>query len=494
MSEVSTKVFGTLFRKFLEKTVAESSPEDSEFVRIFSSHFQTDPAKLPVITEEFPKYDHPNLHKAFESYLTVSGRSAKPMGVTVDYEYMQIGLSQLVKPSSAGFMGGLRPTVGPVQYVNLGLADDQIITCVQSGVYLINDPKGPLVVFLRGPGNAPFQSKLHIDVMALERVNAENFLAEIRQFIRKESVYRGKILSLSPSQYEGIEINFHRLAKIDREKIILPNGLLERIERQTVYFGRQSSKLLAAGRHLKRGLLLHGPPGTGKTLTAMYLAGQMADRTVLLLTGRGMSLIEQSCTMARLLQPAIVILEDVDLVAEERTRPDATCTPLLFELLNQMDGLGDDADIIFLLTTNRPDLLEPALTTRPGRVDQAIELPLPDRECRRRLFELYSQGLTMRLSELDRMIERTEGTTGAFIRELIRKAALFAADEAETIFVEDKHVEEALRELVTEGGELTSTLNRRNDYHPYPERKRDQLCPYETSICDVSVQRIYEQR
>ncbi len=93
-------------------------------------------------------------------------------------------------------------------------------------------------------------------------------------------------------------------------------------------------------------------------------------------------MIEQSCALARILQPSIVVLEDVDLVAEERTRPGAACTaPLLFELLNQMDGLADDADVLFLLTTNRPDILEPALAARPGRVDQAIEIPLPDAEC-----------------------------------------------------------------------------------------------------------------
>ena len=82
------------------------------------------------------------------------------------------------------------------------------------------------------------------------------------------------------------------------------------------------------------------------------------------------------------------MLEDVDLIAEERTRQGSGCTTLLFELLNQMDGLADDADILFVLTTNRPDLLEPALAARPGRIDQAIEVPLPDADCRRRLFEL----------------------------------------------------------------------------------------------------------
>ena len=68
---------------------------------------------------------------------------------------------------------------------------------------------------------------------------------------------------------------------------------------------------------------------------------------------------------------------------------------VLHELMNEMDGLGPQAEVIFLLTTNRPDMLEPALSARPGRIDQAIEFPLPDDGCRRRLFEVYGRGLDL---------------------------------------------------------------------------------------------------
>jgi ATP-dependent 26S proteasome regulatory subunit len=160
--------------------------------------------------------------------------------------------------------------------------------------------------------------------------------------------------------------------------------------------------------------------------------------------------------MARVLQPSLVILEDVDLIAEERTR-DGACTALLFELLNQMDGLADDADVIFLLTTNRPEILEPALAARPGRIDQAIEIPLPDSTCRKRLIDLYARGLNLKLERLDHLIEKTDGASAAFVRELLRKAALFSTDEGGDV-VADRHVEEALHELVVDGGALTKSL------------------------------------
>src|SRR3546814_14903593 len=104
----------------------------------------------------------------------------------------------------------------------------------------------------------------------------------------------------------------------------------------------------------------------------MYLCGQMPDRTTVLLSGIGAGALGQAMAIARSLQPSMVVLEDVDLVAMERTMPGHGTNPLLFQLLNEMDGLAEDADIVFVLTTNRVDLIEPALAARPGRVAQAV--------------------------------------------------------------------------------------------------------------------------
>jgi ATP-dependent 26S proteasome regulatory subunit len=207
-------------------------------------------------------------------------------------------------------------------------------------------------------------------------------------------------------------------------------------------------------------VLLHGRPGTGKTLSAMYLASQMPGRTVILITGGEVGSIEAACRLARLLEPATIILEDVDLIGAERSGQTLTANALLFELLNQMDGLAGDCDVLFLLTTNRPDILEPALAARPGRIDLAIEVPLPDAEGRRRLLELYGRGLQLEVADRDKLVERTTGASGAFIRELLRKAAVFAAEDngSSPLVVRDPHIEEALAELVVAGGSLTQSL------------------------------------
>jgi ATP-dependent 26S proteasome regulatory subunit len=127
-----------------------------------------------------------------------------------------------------------------------------------------------------------------------------------------------------------------------------------------------------------------------------------------------------------------------------------------------MDGISGDADVLFVLSTNRPQILEPALAARPGRIDQAIEFPLPDAESRRRLFDLYGQGLSVDPRDIDDLVARTAGTSPAFIRELLRKAALVAADKSPGSVsipaLTRKNLDQALREMVVDGGALTKTL------------------------------------
>ena len=136
--------------------------------------------------------------------------------------------------------------------------------------------------------------------------------------------------------------------------------------------------------------------------------------------------------------------------------PGQQTSPLLFELLNQLDGLADDADVLFILTTNRPDILEPALAARPGRVDLVVELPVPDARGRARLLELYARGLTLEGVDFGRYVEKTDGASPAYIKELLRKAALLAAI-AGSKAVKPEHLDAGMEEL-SAGGELAKRI------------------------------------
>jgi ATP-dependent 26S proteasome regulatory subunit len=132
-------------------------------------------------------------------------------------------------------------------------------------------------------------------------------------------------------------------------------------------------------------------------------------------------------------------------------------TSLLFELLNEMDGLGEDTDIVFLLTTNRPEAIESALASRPGRVDLAVAMPLPDADGRRRLLDLYGQGLQLEVRDLARFVTSTEGATPGFIREVLRRAAVRAAEQGDQR-ISDELLTTAIDELHDANEQLTASL------------------------------------
>jgi cell division protease FtsH len=424
------------------------------FLKRLTRHLGTDPARLVVVEQTFAPYQRPNLHLAFAKLLAGKGVAHELEGVLLDQDYQSLSLARLSRAQTAA-----QVFAGPVEYADVTVADGRKLACVKRGLYWVTTPQGPLAMLVY-PERHAHPPQIQVEMMAADRAVAEDFTRRLAVLVNDAAAFRGQVLSLEQDCYRQLQIQFHRLPTIRREEIILPDAVLARIDRHAETFSRHAEQLKSAGRHLKRGILLHGPPGTGKTLSAMYLASQMAGRTVMLLTGGGVAAIEASGQLARTLAPVTVILEDVDLIGTQREHQSVGANALLFELLNQMDGLAEDADVLFVLTSNRPEILEPALASRPGRIDQAIEIPLPDESCRRRLLELYSRGMRVELDDADSVIKRTEGVSAAFMRELLRKAALFAAeaDGDGELTVRDAHVAAALDELTIAGGLLTRTL------------------------------------
>ncbi len=235
---------------------------------------------------------------------------------------------------------------------------------------------------------------------------------------------------------------------------MLPAGVLDRVAHHVIGMGEQRERLLAHGQHLKRGVLLYGPPGTGKTHTVRYLLSASPGTTAVLLSGGSLRFIHDAAKVARAHQPAIVVLEDCDLVAEDRSFGMGS-SPLLFEVLDALDGLDPDADVAFVLTTNRVADLEIALAQRPGRVDLAAEIPLPDVDGRLELLRLYG-GHLFGAEAMSAAAARAEGTTASFAKELVRRAVLAAAIEDEP--PGDDHLAGALDELLSDTQRLTRSL------------------------------------
>ena len=345
------------------------------------------------------------------------------------------------------------------------------LACLQCALCLVADGQRRLALLIQAAG-----PEVSVETACADPGRARQVIDEIRRLSIERNVFRGHVICFGAEVFGPRRqelLSFLERPEVGREQVILPPDLLERIERQVVGVGRQVSWLRASGQHLKRGVLLHGPPGTGKTHTVCYLLGQMPGVTVVVLTGAALGQIAAACSVARALQPSMVVVEDVDLIAEQRDSR-AGQHPLLFQLLNEMDGLGEDADVTFLLTTNRADLLEPALAQRPGRVDHAAGLPLPDADARRRLMRLYQHDLVLDLASPAAVIAQTEGVTASFLKELLRRAAMYAAEDAagqgpgaevdrgdaaaRPLTVRDVHMNAALDELLDSRNQLTRAL------------------------------------
>jgi ATP-dependent 26S proteasome regulatory subunit len=233
---------------------------------------------------------------------------------------------------------------------------------------------------------------------------------------------------------------------------------LKLLDRNVLSFVGSRPQLRRLGQSTRKGILLYGPPGTGKTHTIRYLASNLPGHTTLIITAAQVALLAQYMSLARLLQPAMVVIEDVDLIARDRDDMGPCEESMLNALLNEMDGLKQDAEILFILTTNRPEQLEGALASRPGRVDQAIEVPLPDEAGRNKLVQLYGRGLPLADAVVAEAARRTKGVSAAFIKELMRRVAQASIARDGGVTVESGDISEALDDMLFAGGKLNVKL------------------------------------
>lgn len=410
------------------------------------AHLGGDATGFPAMAEHLSPSELPNLQLALNALLA-DAPAHDVVGLPSEVRhYGGFSLASLLSGRMAPHFDA-----HAVSYVNVPVDIDATLPCVDLGVYFLTFEDTPMVVLVAaGIHVGSGFPQLLLEAISPDRAATARLLARLRELRHEHNVYRGKVLAFAFSEGGGFGVQFHRVPALSRDEVILPEDDLAAIERHTVAISRWADQLRAARRHLKRGLLLYGPPGTGKTLSVMYLCNQLRGRTVLLVSGIGAQALGQAVALARSLQPSMVVLEDVDLVAMERTMPGFGSNPLLFQLLNEMDGLAEDADVVFVLTTNRVELLEPALAARPGRIDQAVEIRLPDEDCRRRLFALYLRGVDhdMQAGEpLDRLVRRTAGVSAAFIRELVRRAVLAGFDAGEPTLTATR-LDHALTELL----------------------------------------------
>lgn len=412
--------------------------------------------ELVTRTREFPGHMRADIQAAIDRLF------AAPLhffGIHEEYRYETLSFSRLMMQRRNA------PPIAPALYRDVDIGEDRPMKCLDNGLWLCRRDELRYAVLLCSYREYDRETGIRIEIAVPAGTAGDGLVqrtfAELEAAVNAARSYRGKVLSLEGgADYRGRShgVMVHRLPPVDRNAVILPERTLQLLNRNVMDLVENRAALRRLGQSTRKGILLYGPPGTGKTHTIRYLAANLPDHTTLIITAEQIGLLGAYMKLARLLQPSMVVIEDVDLIARDRSELGPCEEPLLNKLLNEMDGLKEDADILFVLTTNRPEQLEGALTGRPGRIDQAIEVPLPDEAGRRKLVQLYGKDLPLDTAVIDDAVRRTEGASAAFIKELMRRTAqaIITRDGGASINLGD--IGEALDDMLFAGGRLNVRL------------------------------------
>ncbi len=232
---------------------------------------------------------------------------------------------------------------------------------------------------------------------------------------------------------------------------------------ETIEFLRNPERFSRLGGRVPRGILLYGPPGTGKTLLARAAAKEAGVAFLAAsgssfqekFAGLGAARVRHLFTKGRKLSPCIIFIDEVDALGRQRGRggdsASADQDQTLNQLLVEMDGFDQSSAVVVIASTNRPDILDRALT-RPGRFDREIAVDLADVNGREAILKVHARNLKLEDGlDLQWIARGTPGFSGAELANLMNEAAIAATrDDAEA--VGRKHIEIA-RDRILMGAE-----------------------------------------
>ena len=202
-----------------------------------------------------------------------------------------------------------------------------------------------------------------------------------------------------------------------------------------------------------KGVLLYGPPGTGKTLLAKAVAHEtqatfiriIGSELVQKFIGEGARLVREIFNLAKDKVPTILFIDELDAIGSQRlkiaTSGDREVQRTLMQLLSELDGFEQRGDVKIIGATNRVDILDPALL-RPGRFDRMIDFPIPEEDARKAIFKIHARNLHIEENiNFKKLVELTDGATGADIKAICTEAGMFAIRKDAEIIVQEDFIE-----------------------------------------------------
>jgi transitional endoplasmic reticulum ATPase len=213
-----------------------------------------------------------------------------------------------------------------------------------------------------------------------------------------------------------------------------------------------------------KGILLYGPPGTGKTMIAKAVAATSEANFISIKgpeliskwVGESEKGVREVFRKARQAAPCVIFFDELDAIAPRRggSEGDSHVTErVISQMLTELDGLEDLKGVVVIGATNRPDIIDEALL-RPGRFDRILEVPVPDKETRKHIFQIHTKKKPLESDvNIDKLMEMTEGMTGADIAALVNAAAMTAIKEhvrqkgGSKLRISMRHFETALNKI-----------------------------------------------
>lgn len=260
---------------------------------------------------------------------------------------------------------------------------------------------------------------------------------------KQDNFYRGKKINALAKFLELKDVSWADVILQPGVKSLL-QGLVHRIIANEAIYRRNKLPL-------KRGFLLTGKPGNGKTSAIRVVAKEAPVTVVYVQPCHLMSAknVRDVCQMARDLAPCILMIEDIDWIAEDRNTGDAG---RVIELMNQLDGLEDFTNVITIATTNDQEKIEGAIKNRPGRFDRVITIDNPDASCREQMIHIFCKHWKMEGVEVAKVVEFTKDLSGSHMYDLCHTAADHAVekmslDEDGMIILRGEHFESAIKEV-----------------------------------------------
>jgi hypothetical protein len=366
-----------------------------------------------------------DFERALRDGLAELGFEVEPKGMNgakCAYGFEHNGLSILLGEHFTGPFGWVGSVVREVAPGRMESFDTEC-------VYFCRGGRFPIALALGTVGYSADMLELYALVPGVEGAHewAVGIVAGLERWVQENSVYRGSAMV----PHFDWDAKLKRVDLVDpgtAKGIRLEAGLVRQLEEGFLAFVRHADVLASCDLASNRGLLLCGEPGTGKTSTVRYLRDRLPGYAFVIVDGDAARNVRALFDFARRLAPAVVVIEDIDLLV--RTRDPQDSSPFLKDLLNEMDGLNRRERVSVVMTSNSWKFIESALADRPGRIDQIVRYDPPTPEHRLVLLK----DLTAKLSldgDIAALVPPTEDVTPATLTEIVKRGTIRSLLRAE---------------------------------------------------------------